>query len=124
MPKRILDVGQCNPDHSALCQFLRNHFDVEIDRSHQLEDSLKKLRADAYDLVLINRKLDADYTDGMRILETIKSDDHLKHIPVMMISNYSDAQAAAVAAGAEPGFGKAELADARSVEKVRSVIGD
>lgn len=124
MPKRILDVGQCNPDYSAISQFLHAHFDVEIDRSDLLSDSLEKLRANSYDLVLINRKLDKDYSDGMRILETIKSDDHLKHIPVMIISNYADAQAAAVAAGAEPGFGKAELADLRSVEKVRAVIGD
>lgn len=124
MSKRILDIGQCNPDHTSLSQFLRAHFDVEIDRTHRLDDSLQKLRTGDYDLVLINRKLDADYSDGMRILETIKSDDHLKQIPVMIISNYPDAQAAAVAAGAEPGFGKAELADVRSVEKVRSVIGD
>lgn len=124
MSKRILDIGQCNPDHTSLSQFLRSHFDVEIDRTHRLDDSLQKLRTGDYDLVLINRKLDADYSDGMRILETIKSDDHLKHIPVMIISNYADAQAAAVAAGAEPGFGKAELADVRSVEKVRSVLDD
>ena len=124
MSKRILDIGQCNPDHSALSQFLRSHFDVEIDRSHHMDDSLNKLSNASYDLVLINRKLDADYSDGMRILEKIKSDDRLNQIPVMLISNYPDAQAAAIAAGAEPGFGKAELEDSRSVEKVRSVLGE
>ena len=123
MPKRILDVGQCNPDHASLTQFLQSHFDVEIDRSHQLDDSLEKLRDTAYDLVLINRKLDRDYTDGMAILERIKSDDSLKSIPVMIISNYDDAQEAAIASGAEPGFGKAELSENRTVEKVRAVLG-
>jgi DNA-binding response OmpR family regulator len=122
MPKRILDVGQCDPDHSSLSRFLKSHFDVQIDRAHLLEDALDLLRANSYDLVLINRKLDKDYSDGMRILMTIKADESLSAVPVMIVSNYPDAQEAAVAAGAELGFGKAELNESRSVERVRVVL--
>jgi len=121
--KRVLDVGQCNPDHSSLTSFLNSHFDVEVDRSHQMDDTLDKLRTQSYDMVMINRKLDADYTDGMAILETMKADEALKSIPVVLISNYADAQEAAVAAGAAPGFGKAELHDPATLEKVSKILG-
>ncbi|MBD3673047.1 MAG: hypothetical protein HUJ26_05930 [Planctomycetaceae bacterium] len=123
MSKRVLDVGQCNPDHASLSSFLKSHFDVEVDRSHQMEDTLDKLRANSYDLVMINRKLDADYSDGMAILKTIKEDEELKSVAVVLISNYSDAQERAVSAGAAPGFGKAELRDPSTLEKVSAILG-
>jgi hypothetical protein len=40
----------------------------------------------------------------------------------MLVSNYPDAQAAAVAAGALPGFGKRELGSARIPELIRSAL--
>ncbi|MFV1969146.1 MAG: response regulator, partial [Pirellulaceae bacterium] len=64
MPKRVLDVGQCNPDHQAICSLLDQHFEVQITRTHGLEDTLAELHAGPYDLVLINRKLDRDESDG------------------------------------------------------------
>lgn len=123
MSKRVLDVGQCNPDHSSLMRFLTSHFDVEVDRTHEMQDTLEKLRNSSYDLVMINRKLDRDYSDGMEILKTIKADDSLKDIPVVLISNYEDAQERAVAAGAAPGFGKSQLNDPATVEKVSAILG-
>lgn len=123
MPKRVLDIGQCSPDHASISRFLTSHFDVEVDRAHELDDALAKLRNQSYDLVMINRKLDADYSDGMEVLRTIKSDDHLKTTPVMLISNFAEAQEAAVAAGATPGFGKAELGSPASKEKVTAILG-
>lgn len=123
MSKRVLDVGQCNPDHASLTRFLTGHFDVEIERTALADETLERLRNEAFDLVLINRKLDADYSDGMEILRSIKQDEKLKSLPVILVSNYADAQAAAIAAGAEPGFGKAELSDPATVEKVAAVLG-
>ena len=123
MPKRVLDVGQCNPDHMSLSRFLTSHFDVKVDRAHRLDDTLSKLRDQSYDLVLINRKLDADHSEGIDVLKTIKSDEDLKTTPVLLVSNYPDAQAAAIAAGAEPGFGKAELGSPTTVERVTTILG-
>lgn len=123
MPKRVLNVGQCSPDHASISRFLTSHFDVEVDRAHKLDDTLSKLRDQAYDLVMINRKLDADYSDGMEVLKTIKSDDDLKSTPVVLISNYPDAQEAAVAAGAARGFGKAELGSPTAKERVMPILG-
>jgi two-component system chemotaxis response regulator CheY len=71
---------------------------------------------------LINRKLDIDYSDGLEILTALKADPAYKSIPVMLVSNYADAQAEAVRAGAEPGFGKSQLSSIETVEKLRRFL--
>lgn len=109
MPKRVLDVGQCDPDHGSIRRMLETRFAVEIDRADTGDDALEKLRAAPCDLVLVNRKLDIDYTDGMAVIERIKADPALAQVPVMLVTNYPEHQQAAVAAGAEYGFGKKEL---------------
>lgn len=123
MSKRVLDVGQCSPDHSAIRRLLESRFAAQVVQTHGLADTLAELRREPVDLVLINRKLDADYSDGMEILAAIKADTTLAGVPVMLVSNYADAQAAAVAAGAVPGFGKAELSRPDTVDKLRAVLG-
>ena len=61
------------------------------------------------DLVLINRLYDANGDEGMETLRALKADEATSNIPIMVVSNYSDAQDAAVAAGAIQGFGKSAL---------------
>lgn len=109
--KRVLDVGQCVPDHAAIRRLIEGRFGAEVVQTHGPQDTLAALRAGHFDLVLINRKLDADYTDGIEILRTIKADGSLKSLPVMIVTNYAEYEAAAVAEGAEYGFGKAGLND-------------
>ncbi len=120
--KTILSVGQCGPDHMALSRFLNQHFDVTILTADLPDDTLDILRRESVDLVLINRKLDADYSDGMDIIRTLKADPKLAATPVMLISNFEDAQKEAVEAGAVPGFGKAELSSERARECVARVL--
>jgi DNA-binding NarL/FixJ family response regulator len=121
--KRVLDVGQCGPDHAAIRRYLTNHFDVDIVQTHGLSDTQAELRAGHFDLVLINRKLDADYSDGIEILREIKAAAETAHVPVMLITNYPDHQDAAVAAGAHRGFGKLEFDDPATKEKLAAVLG-
>jgi len=109
MAKRVLDVGNCVPDHTALRTMFERSFSAEVVRVHGPEDAFEELRKGSFDLVVINRKLDRDYTDGMDILKAIKADDQLSSTPVMIITNYPEYEQAAVAAGAEPGFGKKSL---------------
>ncbi|HVU88274.1 MAG TPA: response regulator [Pirellulales bacterium] len=123
MSKRVLDVGQCSPDHFSIRRLLESRFAATVVQAHGLTDALAELRREPVDLVLINRKLDADYSDGMEILAAIKADAALAGVPVMLVSNYADAQAAAVAAGALPGFGKAELSRPETAAKLRAVLG-
>ncbi|TWT47408.1 response regulator [Botrimarina hoheduenensis] len=121
--KLVLDVGNCDPDHAAVTAFFTNHFEARVDRAKLPADALEKLRAQPYDLVVINRKLDEDYSDGVEILKAIKADDALKATPVMLITNYEEHQDAAVAAGALRGFGKLEYGKPETLERVRAVLG-
>jgi two-component system, response regulator, stage 0 sporulation protein F len=109
MSKAVLSVGQCVPDESSLERFLNANFDVRIITADTAPDALDLIRKSTFDLVLINRKLDADYTDGTEILRLIKADDVISATPVMIVSNYPEYQDAAVQMGAVYGFGKAEL---------------
>ena len=88
---------------------LRQNFAVEVAQTHGPDDTLEQLRGGHFDLVLVNRKLDQDYSDGLDIVRLLKSDPQLAVIPVMLVTNYAEHQAAAVAAGAEIGFGKTSL---------------
>jgi CheY-like chemotaxis protein len=123
MTKRVLDIGQCNPDYSSISRLLNQHFDVEIVRAHLESDAVESLQAGSFDLVLVNRKLDRDYSDGLSIIRNIRSDEKLKQTSVMLVSNYPESQDEAVAAGAVYGFGKAELGSREVVERLAAILG-
>jgi two-component system chemotaxis response regulator CheY len=123
MTKRVLDVGQCQPDHAAIRRLVQGEFGAEVVQADRLDDALAQLRRGRFDLVLINRKLDIDYSDGLEILRAIKADAELAAVPVMLVTNYPEHQQEAVAAGAEPGFGKAELGQAETRDKLGRFLG-
>lgn len=122
MPKRVLSVGQCMPDHTAISRMLKSRFGVEVVAADKADDALAALRGGPIDLVLVNRKLDCDYTDGLEIIGQIKSDAALKNVPCMLISNYAEYQETAVAAGAEYGFGKAELEKRETQARLKLIL--
>jgi len=109
MAKRVLDVGNCVPDHSAIRTMLEKKFQADVVQADGPTDALEALHNEPFDLVLVNRKLDQDYSDGLDIIKQIKADAILSAVPCMLITNYTDQQQAAVASGAEYGFGKKEL---------------
>ena len=121
--RKVLSVGQCEPDSATLAQFLNKHFRVSIDRAALPDEALAKLRSGRHDLVLINRKLDADYSDGAEILKAIKADRELAETPVMIVTNYVEAQQEAVDLGAELGFGKLEYAKPETLERLKQFLG-
>ncbi len=123
MTHQVLSVGQCVPDESSLARFLQANFDVRIVTAETAADALDLLRKSAYNLVLINRKLDADYSDGTEILRLIQADPALRATPVMIVSNYPEYQAAAVQLGAVYGFGKAELGRSDVVARLEPFLG-
>ena len=88
---------------------IERNFQAEVVQAHDVEDALARLRARSFDLVLVNRKLDLDQSDGLEIVRAMKADADLAATPVMLVSNYPDYQAEAIAAGAAPGFGKSNL---------------
>ena len=120
--KTVLSVGQCRPDTAAIHQFLTSNFDVQVITTDLPDESLRTLQENQIDLVLINRKLDADYSDGLLILKSIKTDATTSQIPVMLVSNFPEWQEKAVEDGAVYGFGKAELNHSETIDKVRAVL--
>ena len=120
--KTVLSVGQCRPDNAAISHFLSSHFDVQMLFADSEEAALQQLRDQDVDLVLINRKLDADGSDGLEIIQGIKSDSVLAETPVMLISNYEEWQQRAQELGAVAGFGKAELRSETARERVAAVL--
>ncbi|WP_425395997.1 response regulator [Aeoliella sp.] len=122
--KRILDIGNCGPDHAGIARFFKQHFDCEVAQADRAADALEQLKAQPFDLVVVNRKLDIDYSDGLEVIREIKSTPDLAEVPVMMITNYAEHQDAAVAAGAVRGFGKLEYHKPETLQRVQSVLDD
>jgi len=109
MTKRVLDVGNCVPDHAAIRRMLETKFRADVTQVDDASGAISALKSQTFDLVLVNRKLDIDYSDGLDIIKQIKAAPQLAAVPCMLITNYPDQQQLAVAAGAVPGFGKKEL---------------
>jgi CheY-like chemotaxis protein len=121
--KRVLDVGQCRADHGAIRRLVRNATGAGVERATTINEAIQALQADRFDLVLVNRVLARDRTSGLDLIGRIKGDSALRDTPVMLISNYDDAQEAAVEIGALRGFGKDHLKDAAVAERLREALG-
>ncbi len=123
MSKRVLDIGNCGPDHASIRRALLKHFEVEVIATDDFRDASEQLRKQTFDLILVNRKLDIDYSDGLEVVRRLKADPEFRNIPVMLVSNYPEAQVQAVAEGAEAGFGKLELGAAATIQKLSNFLG-
>ncbi len=122
MPKKIALVGHCGPDSSYLRMTVS-----KADRTAQVlmaddEQELQRVLADGVDLLLLNRQLDYgfDECDGVSLLKRLRK--IYPELKAMLVSNYPDAQAAAVAEGALPGFGKRELNTPKVAELIREAL--
>lgn len=119
---RVLSVGQCGFDHGMIARQLLRGFGAEVVGAKTFPDAVAALRGGRFDLVLVNRVSDRDGSEGVDLIRTLKSDPALAAVPVMLVSNYPDAQQEAEALGALPGFGKAEIASAKATERLREIL--
>jgi len=124
MRKKVLDVGQCGPDHATIRRYLAAHFDCELVQANSLDEALAELQSGRFDLVLVNRKLDADYSDGIDVIRQIKSKPATAGVPVMLVTNYPEHQETAIAVGAIRGFGKLEFEKPETRERLEAVLGE
>jgi CheY-like chemotaxis protein len=123
MAKRVLDVGQCGPDHGSIRSYLKRNFDCEVVQVDDATGALAQLKNGQFDLVLVNRKLDCDYSDGIEVIRTLKADSDGSSVPMMLVTNYPEHQDAAIAVGAMRGFGKLEFAKPETRERLATVLG-
>ena len=108
MSKTVLSIGQCSADHASISRLLQTKFQAFIKTADSIDEAVKHAHNSSIDLILVNRIFDLTGEEGLNFIR-----DHLagpaKLIPVILISNYADAQESAVALGARRGFGKAAL---------------
>jgi len=117
-PARLLDVGNCDPDHGAIRRMLERNFHVVIDRVMFVDEAIDAVKRCRYDLVLVNRLIFADGSPGIDLHRQIGSDPELAAVPIMLVSNFAEAQADSIAAGGVHGFGKAAVDHPETINRL------
>jgi DNA-binding NarL/FixJ family response regulator len=124
MSKKVVLVGHCGADNSylrmAVTSALRSATVLAADDSTELD----ALLAEGVDLLLLNRELGWGFeeTEGVDVIRSLRT--RHPNLRTMLVSNYAEAQAAAVVAGALPGFGKREIGSARVTQVLREALAD
>lgn len=115
----VLSVGQCGYDDSRIGRVVREATGAFLERAGSVEDAQQMMAAKKYGLILVNRVFDSG-GEGLPFIEQLKKSGD--ETPVMLVSDYADAQAKAVASGALLGFGKSGLATPDVAEKIRVAV--
>ena len=119
---RVLNVGQCMPDHFMISSVISQGFNAEVEPAHTIEEALSAMQRKRYALVLVNRIIDSDGSEGIELIRRSKADPGLADVPVMMISNHADAHEAAVAVGGVAGFGKGDIRNNKPRERLAEFL--
>lgn len=120
---RVLNVGQCSFDHGTIVRHLKAVYGAEVIGADTANEALVSLRAGSFDLVLVNRVLDSDGTAGLDLIRALRVEPQVAQTPVMLVSNFAQAQAEAQNLGALPGFGKADLRPGARVASLDAALG-
>jgi two-component system chemotaxis response regulator CheY len=120
--RRVLSIGQCGYDHGSIARQFRGDLGAEVVAASTFREALSALRGSRFDLVLVNRVTDADGSLGLELIRTLKADPALADLPVMLVSNYTDAQKDAESLGALPGFGKSDIGSMEVKARLREVL--
>lgn len=121
---RVLNVGQCDFDHATIERLLAVEFGAVVSRAAGAAETLESVRKGRFDLVLVNRVLDADQTSGMDLIRELQHNPETRGTPVALVINLPEAQAEAVTLGAKQGFGKNALNHAETRARLASLLGD
>ena len=88
------------------------------------DSELKDILEQGVDLILFNRELGYGFADKMGVDAIKRLRSQSPNQRMMLISNYAEAQAEAVANGALPGFGKREIGTPRVTDLLRNAMGE
>jgi two-component system, chemotaxis family, chemotaxis protein CheY len=120
--KKVVLVGHCGPDSSFLRMAVSSAARGITVHAADDQDELDTYLDKGVDLLLLNRELGwgFDQTEGVEVIRALRVKN--PNLKMMLISNYPEAQAAAVAAGAMPGFGKREIGSSRVTQLLRDAL--
>jgi hypothetical protein len=122
MSKKVVLVGHCGPDSSYLrLAVSRAEPGVQI-LSADDDQSLMKVLQQGADLILFNRQLDYGFEDSEGVAVIQKLSRHYPSTRMMLISNFPDAQEAALKAGAVSGFGKRDIGSPRATQLLKDAL--
>jgi sigma-B regulation protein RsbU (phosphoserine phosphatase) len=86
-PARVLVVDDTPVNRDTLSRHVQREGYL-VDSAEHGREALEKLRAEPFDLVLLDVHMPE--MDGLRVLETLRNDAELAHIPVIMVSAVDD----------------------------------
>jgi two-component system, chemotaxis family, chemotaxis protein CheY len=109
-------------DHSHIRRKLLQNFAVEVTRVQDPAEVPQRIEDGNVALVLVNRIIEQDRTEGLALVRDMQQRDVTRDVPVMLVSDHEQAQAAAVATGAVPGFGKSDLGTDRALARLRPYL--
>lgn len=120
-PVHVALVGHCVPDSSYLTITVQKAIPgAKVTRVNDDAGVERAIREGA--LLLVNRRMEPGYSasDGNDYIRRLMK----KHegVRAMLISNFAQSQAQAVADGALPGFGKDHLSAPDTLEKLREAV--
>jgi two-component system, chemotaxis family, chemotaxis protein CheY len=117
---KIVSLGQCGVDHPAIARFCRDAVGAHVVGTDTFAQTLS---VEGADLILVNRVLDATGESGLDFIRQFRADPNRQATPIVLVSNYADAQRDAQALGAAPGFGKSSLGRPESATALRTALG-
>ena|SRR5436190_2780730 len=122
--KKVVLVGHCGADSSylriAVASAGTGVSAVSVDGEEALAAALEA----GVDLVLVNRVLDWGYEEEEGVAMIARLRRTHPNVKTMLVSNYADAQQAAIAAGALPGFGKREIGTPKVKELLQKALAE
>jgi two-component system chemotaxis response regulator CheY len=122
MSKKVVLVGHCGPDSSYLRLTISKAIpDAKLVAADD-DAELKQALDNGVDLILFNRELDYGFSETKGVELIRKLSRFYPKTAMVLVSNYPDAQQAAVQAGALPGFGKRELGSPRVSQLLRDAV--
>jgi class 3 adenylate cyclase len=89
---RLLVVDDSELNRDILCRRLQ-HQGYRVDAAENGRQAMQMLRAQPFDVVLLDVMMPE--MNGYQVLETVKNDDRLRHIPIIMISAFDDVESVA-----------------------------
>ena len=115
-------VGHCGPDSYMLRSAVKYAVrDAEVRMLNSERDLTSAIDAGAA-LLLVNRVLDGGFAEDGGIELIKKARLSWPQVKCLLISNFADAQAAAEAAGALPGFGKSQIGTPQMKQAIESAM--
>ena len=117
---RVLSVGQCGVDGPWIKRVFQNRLGAVVEEANLPSEALAKARHTHYQLILINRELARDYSSGLDLIPDLLAIQ--PETPVMIVSNYDDAQESAIERGAARGFGKNDLESPETLDRLKAVL--